>query len=616
MTQIVGATSPDAFATSCLIVIHMPRAIQRNDLSHNHQQRMADSQWNAMKRIFFVVAMLCLVRDAVAASGPISPITSGYGANGSFTVQVDKFPSPLYDNEKVQVFRPVEIATPVPVIFFAPGFSNNDPAEYRPLINHIVSRGFALVYAPFQVVSGDLSLNEKRYNTIWAGFEEALKRFGSSFDLTRVAFFGHSYGGAALPAMMQRGVVGKGWGKNGAFVYSMAPWYVFQFGAKEYVNWPQHVKLLVQVYENDGVCDHRMAKEIYDRVNLPVSEKDFVMLRSERRFNYTLDAEHGTPSTGSDENALDYYGVYRMFDALADYAFNQSEAGKRVALGNGSAEQRFMGNWPDGQPVREMLAGDCVPITRSSSSFLFPNFGATASFATVSSASLKGEAVAPFSLVSAWGTNFSAYPLSAEGAPPLALNGTSVRVKDSACVERFAPLFFVSPTQINYLIPAETAPGSATVSVFNEAGAISVATVTISQTAPGLFTANANGQGAAAASVFRIKANGQQLFEKAVQFDVAQNRYVALPIDLSIPGDQVFLLLFGTGLRYRNALSSVTATIGGAPTEVLYVGAQGDFLGLDQVNLRLPQRLAGRGEVDVVLLVDGKAANSVKVSFK
>ncbi|MFN8005412.1 MAG: hypothetical protein U0X75_30865, partial [Acidobacteriota bacterium] len=232
------------------------------------------------------------------------------------------------------------------------------------------------------------------------------------------------------------------------------------------------------------------------------------------------------------------------------------------------------------------------------------------------SASLKGETVAPYSLVSAWGTNFSAYPLSAEGAPPLALNGTSVRVKDSACVERFAPLFFVSPTQINYLIPAETAPGSATVSVFNEAGAISVATVTISQTAPGLFTANANGQGAAAASVFRIKANGQQLFEKAVQFDVAQNRYVALPIDLSIPGDQVFLLLFGTGLRYRNALSSVTATIGGAPTEVLYVGAQGDFLGLDQVNLRLPQRLAGRGEVDVVLLVDGKAANSVKVSFK
>ncbi|MDX2044534.1 MAG: hypothetical protein SF097_25210 [Acidobacteriota bacterium] len=569
-----------------------------------------------MKTILFAVALLCSIGGIVSANGPIPPIQSGYGANGAFTVKVDKFPSPLYDNEKVQVFRPVELTTPVPIVFFAPGFNNNDPDEYRPLINHIVSRGFALVYAPFQVVSGDISLNEKRYNTIWAGFEEAIKRFGSSFDLTRIGFAGHSYGAAALPAMMQRGVVGKGWGKNGAFVYSMAPWYVFQFGAKEYVNWPQHVKLLVQVYEDDGVCDHRLAKEIYDRTNLPASEKEFVMLRSERRFNYTLDAEHGTPSTGSDENALDYYGVYRVFDALADYAFNSSAAGKQIALGNGSAEQRFMGKWPDGQPVREMLAGDCIPVTRSSSSFLFPNFGSTASFATVSSASLKGDSVAPNSLVSAWGTNFSAYPMSADGAPPVALNGTSVRVKDSVCVERFAPLFFVSPTQINYLIPPETAPGAATISVFNEAGAVSVATVQISKTAPGLFAANSNGQGVAAASVFRVKANGQQQFEKAVQFDVAQNRYVALPIDLSIPGDQVFLLLFGTGLRYHNSLSTVTATIGGIPVEVLYAGAQGDYLGLDQVNLRLPQSLTGRGEVSLALTVDGKAGNDVRVSFK
>lgn len=570
----------------------------------------------AMKIILLAFAVLCSLGGIALAEGPIPPIQSGYGANGAFTVKVDKFSSPLYDNEKVQVFRPVEKSEPVPVIFFAPGFNNNNPDEYRPLINHIVSRGFALVYLPFQVVSGDITLHEKRYNTIWAGFEEAVKRFGDSFDLTRMGFVGHSYGGAALPAMMQRAVVGKGWGKNGAFVYSMAAWYVFNFGVKEYVNWPQHVKLLVQVYENDGVCDHRLAKEIFDRTNLPASEKDFVMLRSERRFNYTLDAEHGTPSTGSDENALDYYGVYRMFDALADYAFNGSAAGKRIALGNGSAEQRFMGKWADGQPVREMLAGDCVPITRSSSSFLFPNFGSTMSFTTVSSASLKPEAVAPDSLVSAWGTNFSAFPVSADGMPPVALNGTSVRVKDSACVERFAPLFFVSPTQINYLIPPETAPGAATISVFNEAGAVSIATVQISKTAPGLFSANANGQGVAAASVFRIKANGQQLFEKTAQFDVAQNRYVALPIDLTIPGDQVFLMMFGTGLRYRNALSTVTATIGGAAVEVLYAGAQGDFLGLDQVNLRLPLSLGGRGEVDVVLIVDGKAANSVKVILK
>lgn len=569
-----------------------------------------------MKTILSVFAVCIALNLLAFAEGPIPPISTGYGANGNFAVTIDKFPSPLYDNEKVQVFRPSGVGQPVPVVFFAPGFNNNDPDEYRPLINHIVSRGYALVYAPFQVVSGDISLHEKRYNTIWTGFEEAVKRFGSSFDLTRVGFAGHSYGASALPAMMQRGVVEKGWGKNGAFIYAMAPWYVYEFSLKQYVDWPQQVKLLVEVYEDDGVCDHRMGKEIFERANLPSSEKDFIMLRGETRLGYKLNAEHGTPSTASDENALDYYGVYRLLDALADYVFNGSETGKRTALGNGGSEQRFMGKWPDGQPVREMLAGDCVPITRSSSTFLFPNFGSTMSFTTVSSASLKTGAVAPDSLVSAWGTNFSLYPLAAEGEPPLKLNGTSVRVKDGACVERLAPLFFVSPAQINYLIPAGTAPGTATVSVFNEAGAVSVATVQVNNVAPSLFAANANGQGAAAASVLRITTDGKLSYERAVQFDVAQNRYVSLPIDLGESGDQVFLLLFGTGLRYRSALNAINATLGGFPVEILYAGAQDGFPGLDQINLRLPRTLAGRGEVDVRLTVDGNTANVVKLSFK
>ncbi|MGH9801564.1 MAG: hypothetical protein ACRD82_14470, partial [Blastocatellia bacterium] len=569
-----------------------------------------------MKKTLAAFLLLLAFEFSAQAEGPIPPIQSGYGASGSFQITVDKFPSPLYDNEKVQVFRPAGAIAPVPVIFFVPGFNNNDPDEYRPLINHIVSRGYALVYAPFQFFSGDFSLHEKRYNTIWAGLEEAIKRFGSSFDLTRVGFAGHSYGAAALPAMMQRGVVGKGWGKNGAFVYSMAPWYVYEFGGKEYVSWPQHVKLLVQVYENDGVCDHRMGKEIYDRANLPASEKEFVMLRSERRFGYTLDAEHGTPSTGSDENALDYYGIYRVFDALADYAFSGSQVGKRIALGDGGAEQKFMGKWPDGQPVREMLAGDCVPVTRSSNSFLFPNFGSTMSFANVSSASLRAGAVAPDSLVSAFGEEFSASSKVPDGQPPLKLNGTTVRVKDGVCAERLAPIFFVSPTQINYLFPSGAASGVGTVSVFNQAGSVSVATVQISSTAPSLFAANSNGQGIAAASVLRIKANGLQQYEKAAQFDQVQNRYVATPIDLSVSGDQVFLLLFGTGVRFRNSLSGVTATIAGIPIEVLYAGAQGGYVGLDQVNLRLPQSLAGRGEVNVVLTVDGKAGNVVRISFR
>ena len=50
--------------------------------------------------------------------------------------------------------------------------------------------------------------------------------------------------------------------------------------------------------------------------------------------------------------------------------------------------------------------------------------------------------------------------------------------------------------------------------------------------------------------------------------------------------------------------------------ETIYAGAQGDFTGLDQVNLRLPRSLAGRGEVDVVANVDGVPANVVRVAVK
>src|SRR5262245_11357455 len=322
-----------------------------------------------MKQALFVFLLVVSFTPAAEAHtqadapAPFQPITSGYGANGPYSVIEEKFPSPLYDRENVHVFRPAGVTEKVPVIFFAPGYNNNDPDEYESLINHIVSRGYALVHAPFQLLSLSFDPHEKRYDTIFAGYEEAVRRYGTSFDLNRVGYAGHSYGASALFAMALRGLA-KGWGKDALMIYSMAPWYYFETGIKEFVNFPSHSKVVIQVFENDGVCDHRIAKEIFERINLPSSEKDFVMLRSEERLGYKLDASHGTPSGGTID-ALDYYGIYRLFDALAGYTFNGEAEGKRIALGNGSSEQKFMGYWPDSMPVREMLAGECVTSNRA-----------------------------------------------------------------------------------------------------------------------------------------------------------------------------------------------------------------------------------------------------------
>ena len=89
-----------------------------------------------------------------------------------------------------------------------------------------------------------------------------------------------------------------------------------------------------------------------------------------------------------------------------------------------------------------------------------------------------------------------------------------------------------------------------------------------------------------------------------------------MPIDLGPTTDQVYLVLFGTGLRFRTALSTVKATIGGVNAEVVYAGVQPDFVGLDQVNISLPRTLIGRGEVDVVLTVEGQVANTARVNIR
>jgi uncharacterized protein (TIGR03437 family) len=236
---------------------------------------------------------------------------------------------------------------------------------------------------------------------------------------------------------------------------------------------------------------------------------------------------------------------------------------------------------------------------------------------SVSAASYSGARLAPESIVAAFGTNLATAIEAASSVPlPTSLAGTTVKVKDSQGAERSAPLFFVSPTQINYLIPAETATGAATV-VFNSSdGSVSGGAVQIAPVAPGIFAANADGQGTAAALALRVKPDGSQTFEATTRFDPNQNRVVAVPIDLGEATDQVFLLLFGAGWRQRSSLSSVTVTIGGVNAQVSYAGQQGGFVGLDQLNALIPRALIGHGEVDVTVTIDGQAANVVKVNIR
>jgi uncharacterized protein (TIGR03437 family) len=122
-----------------------------------------------------------------------------------------------------------------------------------------------------------------------------------------------------------------------------------------------------------------------------------------------------------------------------------------------------------------------------------------------------------------------------------------------------------------------------------------------------LFSVDA--AGLATAYVTRVAPGDVQTLEAI--FALQSGSYVPVPIDLSRPTDQVYLILFGTGIR--GAGGNVTVTVGGVSVPVTYAGPQEQYLGLDQINVLLPTKLAGAGTVNIVLTAATKVSNAIYV---
>ncbi len=247
-----------------------------------------------------------------------------------------------------------------------------------------------------------------------------------------------------------------------------------------------------------------------------------------------------------------------------------------------------------------------------------PGTSATPSVINVSAASFFADRQAPESIVAAFGAKLATGSAPAPTVPlPDTLLGTFVNVRDSAGVTRRAQLFSVAPTQVNFLLPPDTALGTATVTITTGDGVVSAGQIQVERIAPGVFSANANGTGVPAAVLLRVAASGAQSFEMVARFDAVTSRYVPLPINLGPAGEQVYLVLFGTGIRRRINQASVTGTVDGLNTPIAFAQAQGSLIGTDQVNLGpLPRALLGRGNVNVLLNVEGRVTNSLVVTIQ
>ncbi len=256
-----------------------------------------------------------------------------------------------------------------------------------------------------------------------------------------------------------------------------------------------------------------------------------------------------------------------------------------------------------------------TPGTTTRSNFVF--FHVLGAVAHASAASFNTNALAPDSIASAFGLNLASKVDVANSLPlPTELAGTTVTVIDGRGTSLRAPLFFVAPTQINYLMPPGLADGLASVIVSNSRGDRYENMTHLNSVAPGLFSANSSGEGPAAALALRIRADGTQVYEPVARYESQTQNFVPVPIDLSNPAEKVYLILFGTGIRHHYSLEDAFLKLGDMELPLAYAGPASGLSGVDQVNLLLPASLQGRGEQTLVLWIQNEASNAVKIRIQ
>ena len=206
----------------------------------------------------------------------------------------------------------------------------------------------------------------------------------------------------------------------------------------------------------------------------------------------------------------------------------------------------------------------------------------------------------PGALASIFGTNFGAVIASASSVPfPKTLGVVSVTVGG-----RPAPVFYISPTQINFQIPWETPVGNADVIVTVNGVASDAGTVTVKTTAPGLFT---QGDGAA------IVQNSDYSLNTSSNPAAAGSAIIAYltgsgPVNQSVADGAI-----SPSAPLAQVTSQASATIGTQTAQVLFAGLTPGLVGVLQVNVMVPAGMT-TGSYPLTITVGGQASNAAPIS--
>jgi acetyl esterase/lipase len=246
-----------------------------------------------------------------------------------------------------------------PLIVFNHGWGAIRPTGYLLWIYHIVKKGNIVVYPRYELfLRGSEYFTRNAINAVKNAIQELQKGNHVQPDLDKFAIVGHSIGGG-ITAYMAALAQTEGLPTPKA-IMPVQPAY----------NWttnpdlsliPNTTLMVVVVGASDTTVGMNPGISIfYEADKIPVDRKDFVIQVTDRYGSPDLIASHFAPVCmpgffSFTVNAMDYYSTWKLFDALTDYAFYGLN--REYCLGN-TSEQRFMGLWSDGTPVKELIVTD------------------------------------------------------------------------------------------------------------------------------------------------------------------------------------------------------------------------------------------------------------------
>ena len=233
--------------------------------------------------------------------------------------------------------------------------------------------------------------------------------------------------------------------------------------------------------------------------------------------------------------------------------------------------------------------------------------------ALVSAASFAEGEGAPGSLVSAFGVGLAGEARAAESVPlPRELAEVEVELEDMLGRLRTAELIYVSPRQVNFLLPEDLALGPVAVGLRRRGTRIAGGRLELRRLTRRCSRPPATAR-PPAALLTTVKPDGEQIVTTLAAYDPDARRFLPTPIRFGT-GERLFVSFFGTGFRGGAAAESFV-DVGAKRHALLYLGRQPQVPGLDQANIERSGDLAGSCQAAVRLTVESRVSNTLALDF-